>query len=805
MPPTSAAIRSPAIPSSPASAATAATPATGPDMIVSNGRSAASSNVIAPPPDRVMKQAAAEAALAEPLLEAPQVPAHAPAHEGVDDGRAGPLVLAVLARDADARARSRRRSPPRAAAARPRARAPGSRRRSGRRRRSRRRPRPGSSASAARTSPGSSGTWTVPSARTRSRTGRRRRRGTSGAGRRPEQVVGVVAVSAPDLEHVAEAARRRGARPSRPGARAARSGRRWCRARTPRRRRGRRRRASADRLEHALLGRAGRASTLPTTTAPVRSSRTMRSVNVPPTSTPTRSCWLRGMARTLGGGPPVAQWASSHSDAAIDGAGGTIRRRCTRWTSCCARRQGSGLTLVAGPWDARGVEAVTIVDAMEELGAAPPGAIAILTRHASSLAAGYELDVALRVGAERQIAALAVYGESMTSITADPARRPGAGGAAHGRRASTTSARSPSRWHAPCATTPVRRSRARPRRRGDRRGRAGGLGVRARRRAGGDRRGGRPRPRAAGGRRGGARPRRQPRRGARRGRPRRRVHADRRGARRRRDRADPHRRARAGPARAPRRSSSCCSPPSRGSPRRSPAPRSWGSRSTAGTPWPGVEPPQLEPAFRAIGALALARGADGVDARPRARLAGRPGRRRGRPRRPPCSTRLRGRAGRRDGALRHRRPAEPASDGLRACADEARAALRAARGLRRRRRAGAVRVGHAAADARRVARLRRGPARHRAAAGPARRARPRPRARRRARRSTPTSTSSGSLVRCAERLHLHRNAVGYRMRAIREQLGVDLDDPDQRLALQLACRSRLLEGDRPPAAHRSGR
>jgi DNA-binding PucR family transcriptional regulator len=52
----------------------------------------------------------------------------------------------------------------------------------------------------------------------------------------------------------------------------------------------------------------------------------------------------------------------------------------------------------------------------------------------------------------------------------------------------------------------------------------------------------------------------------------------------------------------------------------------------------------------------------------------------------------------------------------------------------------------------------------------------------------------GSLVRCAERLHLHRNAVGYRIRQIRERLDVDLDDPDQRLALQLACRSRLLGG-----------
>jgi DNA-binding PucR family transcriptional regulator len=50
----------------------------------------------------------------------------------------------------------------------------------------------------------------------------------------------------------------------------------------------------------------------------------------------------------------------------------------------------------------------------------------------------------------------------------------------------------------------------------------------------------------------------------------------------------------------------------------------------------------------------------------------------------------------------------------------------------------------------------------------------------------------GSLLRCAERLHLHRNAVGYRIRQIRERLAVDLDDPEQRLALQLACRARLL-------------
>jgi sugar diacid utilization regulator len=51
----------------------------------------------------------------------------------------------------------------------------------------------------------------------------------------------------------------------------------------------------------------------------------------------------------------------------------------------------------------------------------------------------------------------------------------------------------------------------------------------------------------------------------------------------------------------------------------------------------------------------------------------------------------------------------------------------------------------------------------------------------------------GSIIKTAQKLHLHRNAVANRLRGITELLDTDLEDPDQRLALQLACRARLLE------------
>jgi hypothetical protein len=53
--------------------------------------------------------------------------------------------------------------------------------------------------------------------------------------------------------------------------------------------------------------------------------------------------------------------------------------------------------------------------------------------------------------------------------------------------------------------------------------------------------------------------------------------------------------------------------------------------------------------------------------------------------------------------------------------------------------------------------------------------------------------SGGSLAATGKALHLHRNAVAYRMRRILNALDTDLDDPDRRLTLHLACRARELE------------
>ena len=50
----------------------------------------------------------------------------------------------------------------------------------------------------------------------------------------------------------------------------------------------------------------------------------------------------------------------------------------------------------------------------------------------------------------------------------------------------------------------------------------------------------------------------------------------------------------------------------------------------------------------------------------------------------------------------------------------------------------------------------------------------------------------GSLTKTAETLHLHRNAVAYRIKTAFALLDVDRDKPDDILLLQLACRAREL-------------
>lgn len=53
-----------------------------------------------------------------------------------------------------------------------------------------------------------------------------------------------------------------------------------------------------------------------------------------------------------------------------------------------------------------------------------------------------------------------------------------------------------------------------------------------------------------------------------------------------------------------------------------------------------------------------------------------------------------------------------------------------------------------------------------------------------------------SLANAGRELHLHPNAVGYRLRGIRQVLQLDFDDPDTRFAVELACRVRLLSTTR---------
>ncbi|ETK31276.1 helix-turn-helix domain-containing protein [Microbispora sp. ATCC PTA-5024] len=73
---------------------------------------------------------------------------------------------------------------------------------------------------------------------------------------------------------------------------------------------------------------------------------------------------------------------------------------------------GRRLTLVAGPWDARPVESVVLVDEMRDLETAPPGALAILSRHATQ---GCGVLDALRAAGRGDLAGIVLPGPSGTS------------------------------------------------------------------------------------------------------------------------------------------------------------------------------------------------------------------------------------------------------------------------------------------------------------------------------------------------------------------------------------------------------
>ena len=76
------------------------------------------------------------------------------------------------------------------------------------------------------------------------------------------------------------------------------------------------------------------------------------------------------------------------------------------------------LTLVAGPWDARTVERVTLIDDTAGVAQARRGEVVVLTRRASRSASGRGLIDLLRIAGERRLAALALHGRATTSQAA---------------------------------------------------------------------------------------------------------------------------------------------------------------------------------------------------------------------------------------------------------------------------------------------------------------------------------------------------------------------------------------------------
>src|SRR3954451_15860619 len=73
------------------------------------------------------------------------------------------------------------------------------------------------------------------------------------------------------------------------------------------------------------------------------------------------------------------------------------------------------LTLVAGPWDARIVERVSVIDDSARIAPARRGELVVLTRRASRSASGRGLIQLLEAAGEHELAALALYGRATTS------------------------------------------------------------------------------------------------------------------------------------------------------------------------------------------------------------------------------------------------------------------------------------------------------------------------------------------------------------------------------------------------------
>ena len=197
----------------------------------------------------------------------------------------------------------------------------------------------------------------APSARIRPPTGSRRWRGDERRRRAPEQVVRVVAVAAAHLEHVAEAARCT----SRPTGAPRRSSSAFrptvvpCRKYSDEATSPSGEHRLADRRSTPSSGASGRSAPCRPRSARCPSSLRIRSVNVPPTSTPIRVRHGGHSDRYERVGQCVAIPSFPRNVCSWHTGG-------MRIDDVLRRNAGHDLTLVAGPWDARIVERVSVID-----------------------------------------------------------------------------------------------------------------------------------------------------------------------------------------------------------------------------------------------------------------------------------------------------------------------------------------------------------------------------------------------------------------------------------------------------------